>query len=47
MVSEGTAPRLTGTIRGKASVMRTVFVLYWLVIVAGVLAAVLAAALNA
>jgi hypothetical protein len=32
---------------GKAVAMRTVFALYWLVIVAGVLAAVLAAAFGA
>jgi hypothetical protein len=38
---------LTGALGGKAVPVRTAFVLYWLVIVAGIVAGVLAAALNA
>jgi len=38
---------LTSALDGKAVSMRTVFALYWLVIVSGVLAAILAAVLNA
>jgi hypothetical protein len=37
---------LTRAFRGNAELMRTVFVLYWFIIVAGVAAAVVAAALN-
>ncbi len=44
---EGSARRLTGAVRGKAVAVRTVSALYWLVILAGILAAVVAAALNA
>jgi hypothetical protein len=38
---------LTRASRGKAVAMRTVFVLYWLVVVAGLLAAILTGVLNA
>jgi hypothetical protein len=38
---------LTGAFRGKAVPMRTVFVLYWFVVVGGVFAAFLVAVLNA
>jgi hypothetical protein len=38
---------LTSALAGKAVPMRTVFALYWLVIVPGVLAAILVAVLNA
>jgi hypothetical protein len=38
---------LTGALRGKAAPVRTTLVLYWLVIVGGILSAILAAALSA
>jgi hypothetical protein len=37
---------LTGAFRGNAFLVRTMFVLYWLVIGGGILSALLAAALN-
>jgi hypothetical protein len=37
---------LSRALRGKAAPVRTVFVLYWLVIVTGVLTAVLVAVFN-
>ena len=44
---DGSEARLTGVARGKARAMRTVYAFYWLVIVAGLLSAILAAALDA
>jgi hypothetical protein len=38
---------LTSALAGKAVPMRTVFVLFWLIIVAGVLAAIVAGVVNA
>jgi uncharacterized integral membrane protein len=38
---------LTGALGGKAVPMRTMFALYWFVIVSGVLVAILAAVLDA
>jgi hypothetical protein len=38
---------LTRALGGNPALVRTLFVLYWLVIVGGIVSAVLAAALNA